>query len=487
MRTTWRGDEWAAVCVAVGRWSAAWRWASGSGWRCASSPSRPACPRASRLEDPLEVVAATALVGHTAGADVPRPAAVAAVTAARPWPGLLFGLTVFGVWPAPPRPPGRRWPTPPTRRRRRPRRSRCASPCGVRRSNTSPADRRGFCRNALLITRGSARCCARLAVDSSIGGVSARHGSDPGNGGAGRVVQMRTVYCHIARIAALGGSHPMLRLILALVLGMATALPAAAQSTAINGSIEGVVTDDSGAVLPGVTVTVVNLDTGDTRVVVTNESGLYRAPLLPLGTLPGVGRAAGLQEVRADRHQHLGRPDRRHQREAGRRRAVSETISVTADAPLVDLEQDRAGPHADRGRDQDAAAHLAQPLQLRAAAARRRRLRERGVRRAAPHRQRRAAARQLPDRRQQQHPEGPRRPAPDADVGGDDPRGEGRHHRLRARVRPDDGADLQRDHAVGHQHVQGPGAATASSASRWRPSRSSSRARAPTTPSRRPT
>ena len=53
--------------------------------------------------------------------------------------------------------------------------------------------------------------------------------------------------------------------------------------------------------------------------------------------------------------------------------------------------------------------------------------------------------------------EGPRRPAPDADVGGDDPRGEGRHQRLRAGVRPDDGHGVQRDHAVGHQHLQGVG------------------------------
>jgi len=43
----------------------------------------------------------------------------------------------------------------------------------------------------------------------------------------------------------------MFRLLLALILGVATALPAAAQSTAINGSIEGVVSDESGAVLPG--------------------------------------------------------------------------------------------------------------------------------------------------------------------------------------------------------------------------------------------
>jgi hypothetical protein len=56
-----------------------------------------------------------------------------------------------------------------------------------------------------------------------------------------------------------------------------------AQSQAINGTIEGTITDQSGAALPGVSVTVSNLDTGDTRVVVSNEAGVYRAPLLPLG------------------------------------------------------------------------------------------------------------------------------------------------------------------------------------------------------------
>jgi carboxypeptidase family protein/TonB-dependent receptor-like protein len=56
-----------------------------------------------------------------------------------------------------------------------------------------------------------------------------------------------------------------------------------AQSQAINGTIEGVVTDQSGAALPGVNVTVANLDTGETRVVVSNSTGVYRAPLLPLG------------------------------------------------------------------------------------------------------------------------------------------------------------------------------------------------------------
>jgi hypothetical protein len=108
-----------------------------------------------------------------------------------------------------------------------------------------------------------------------------------------------------------------------------------AQSQAINGSIEGTIVDDQGAVLPGVTVTVTNLDTGDTRVVVSNESGLYRAPLLPLGSYrvnaelqgfkrfeqTGVTLTAGRTAV-IDVTLSVG--------------TVSETITVTADAPLVD-------------------------------------------------------------------------------------------------------------------------------------------------------
>jgi hypothetical protein len=56
-----------------------------------------------------------------------------------------------------------------------------------------------------------------------------------------------------------------------------------AQSQAANGAIEGTVTDSSGAVLPGVTVSVIGDDNGVLRAVVTNEAGVFRAPLLPLG------------------------------------------------------------------------------------------------------------------------------------------------------------------------------------------------------------
>jgi hypothetical protein len=70
---------------------------------------------------------------------------------------------------------------------------------------------------------------------------------------------------------------------LALVAVWALTGTAYGQSQAINGTIEGTVKDASGAVLPGVTVTITNTETGSQRVVVTNESGVFRAPLLQLG------------------------------------------------------------------------------------------------------------------------------------------------------------------------------------------------------------
>ena len=74
--------------------------------------------------------------------------------------------------------------------------------------------------------------------------------------------------------------------VLALFLVMAFCawgVPAFGQSQAINGTIEGTTKDVQGGVLPGVTVTISHLDTGTQRVVVTNEAGTFRAPLLPLG------------------------------------------------------------------------------------------------------------------------------------------------------------------------------------------------------------
>ena len=88
----------------------------------------------------------------------------------------------------------------------------------------------------------------------------------------------------------------MFRAVFAVALSLVLATAAFAQSQAANGSIEGTVLDSSGGVLPGVTVTVTNADTGTSRSVVTNESGIYRAPLLPLGTYTVVAELQGFRK-----------------------------------------------------------------------------------------------------------------------------------------------------------------------------------------------
>jgi hypothetical protein len=128
----------------------------------------------------------------------------------------------------------------------------------------------------------------------------------------------------------------MLRIFSAFILSLAIGSPVFAQSTAINGTIEGTVKDEQGALLPGVTVTVTNVDTGDQRVVVTNESGLYRAPLLSLGTYRVAAELQGFKKF-----EQSGVSLRAGQTAvidvALAVGALAETITVTADAPLVDL------------------------------------------------------------------------------------------------------------------------------------------------------
>ena len=65
-----------------------------------------------------------------------------------------------------------------------------------------------------------------------------------------------------------------------------------AQST---GTIQGVVSDPSGAAVPKAMVTVKNQGTGEERMFVTDQSGFYAVPSLPVGRYSVTATAAGLQ------------------------------------------------------------------------------------------------------------------------------------------------------------------------------------------------
>ncbi len=123
--------------------------------------------------------------------------------------------------------------------------------------------------------------------------------------------------------------------IVAVVLCFSMTATVQAQST--TGRIVGTAGDESGAVIPGVEITVRDAATGLNRIVITGESGLYSVPLLPPSTyeveatLPGfqteIRRGVILQVgavVPIDFILRIGE--------------VSEVIEVTADAPLLQSE-----------------------------------------------------------------------------------------------------------------------------------------------------
>jgi len=108
-----------------------------------------------------------------------------------------------------------------------------------------------------------------------------------------------------------------------------------AQSQAINGAIEGSVHDATGALLPGVTVTITNVETGAKRTLQSGSDGSYRAPLLPLGSYAvkaeisgfktlertGISLAAGQTAV-VELSLEVG--------------GVAEVVSVSGDSPVAE-------------------------------------------------------------------------------------------------------------------------------------------------------
>jgi len=120
-----------------------------------------------------------------------------------------------------------------------------------------------------------------------------------------------------------------------LVLGLTVTFQANAQSQALNGQIEGTITDPNGAAVPSASVTVRNIETGAERQVTTDENGVYRAPLLPLGSWRVTVEAANFKRyVREGITLTAGQTATVDLAlEAG---DVSATVTVTSDAPIAD-------------------------------------------------------------------------------------------------------------------------------------------------------
>ena len=118
-------------------------------------------------------------------------------------------------------------------------------------------------------------------------------------------------------------------------------LATVAQAQVTTADILGRVTDSSGAVLPGASITIVNTATRDTRTLVSNETGDYVFNLLPIGTYTVTVELQGFStqmatvtvasgdRARVDAKLNLG--------------TVSENIQVTAEAAVLQTDASTVG------------------------------------------------------------------------------------------------------------------------------------------------
>jgi outer membrane receptor protein involved in Fe transport len=85
-----------------------------------------------------------------------------------------------------------------------------------------------------------------------------------------------------------------LRLAIALLAVFCMAAPLQAQT--VSGTVTGSITDPSGAIIPGVTVTVKNDNTGEIRTGISNSAGLFSIPALPPGPYTATTSGKGFQQ-----------------------------------------------------------------------------------------------------------------------------------------------------------------------------------------------
>jgi outer membrane receptor protein involved in Fe transport len=126
-----------------------------------------------------------------------------------------------------------------------------------------------------------------------------------------------------------------LRVLAAILLVAMSFAPALVAQTSTTGAIEGTVSDNSGAPLPGVTVEIRSAQLQGSKSDVTDTAGKFRFSLLPPGTYNLTATLSGFSPVKQNSVSvQLSRTVTLEIRMAA---AVTEQITVTAAAPVVDV------------------------------------------------------------------------------------------------------------------------------------------------------
>ncbi|MGH9432172.1 MAG: TonB-dependent receptor domain-containing protein [Terriglobia bacterium] len=131
------------------------------------------------------------------------------------------------------------------------------------------------------------------------------------------------------------------RLLAGIVIGLVTMVPLLKAQT-YRGTITGSVVDQSKAPVPGAKVTVRNNNTGLTRNTVTDSSGIYNVPELPLGIYTVTVEMAGFQPVTVPDLQVNVAAERRVDVTISPSKMVQQ-VEVHAEVPLVQTSSDVLG------------------------------------------------------------------------------------------------------------------------------------------------
>lgn len=117
------------------------------------------------------------------------------------------------------------------------------------------------------------------------------------------------------------------------VLLLAIAVDTTHAQTIVSGDVQGTVTDPSGAIVPNVTVTAHNENTGQTATAKSNSSGFYRFTLLQPGTYTLTVNQSGFQPLTRQVVVSVGQstPANLQLGVAG----ASQTVEVTAETPII--------------------------------------------------------------------------------------------------------------------------------------------------------
>ncbi|MFY9558856.1 MAG: TonB-dependent receptor [Terriglobales bacterium] len=118
-------------------------------------------------------------------------------------------------------------------------------------------------------------------------------------------------------------------------LSLAFAFSSALLAQTITGTISGDVTDSTGAVVPGATITAQNIGTSETRTATTTGTGSYRIPDLAIGKYKVSASAQGFKTVVRTAEVATGAVT--HSDFALQVGQRTDTVEVEGSAPLVDL------------------------------------------------------------------------------------------------------------------------------------------------------